>query len=87
MKIKMLTQDNCPKCIILEQFLEKGLRNKYKDDIQIIHRSVNEELFMQEVEEHGIMATPALIADGDVLVDTSPSKVSEFLKKHSEAGN
>ena len=87
MKIKMITQDNCPKCIALEIFLEKGLRNKYKDDIQIIHRSEEEELFMQEVEEHGIMATPALIAGSEVLRDTAPSKVSEFLKKYSEAGN
>ena len=87
MKIKMLTQDKCPKCIVLEQFLEKGLRNKYKDEIEIIYRSVSEDLFMQEVQEHGIMATPALIANGQVLRDTSPSKVSEFLKKHSQAGN
>lgn len=87
MTVKMLTQDNCPKCMALEQFLEKGLRNKYKNDIQIIHRSENEDLFMQEVQEHGIMATPALIANGDVLVDTTPSKVSEFLKENIEAGN
>lgn len=87
MKIKMLTQNNCPKCIALEQFLEKGLKNKYKDDIQIIHRSVDEDLFMQEVEEHGIMSTPVLIAGSDVLRDTAPSKVSEFLKKNLETGN
>lgn len=86
MKIKLLTQNNCPKCMALELFLEKGLRNKYKDHIEIIHKSENEDKFMQEVEEHGIMATPALIAKDDVLVDTSPSKVSEFLKKNVETG-
>lgn len=87
MKIKMLTQNNCPKCIALEQFLEKGLKNKYKEDITIIHRSVDEDLFMHEVEEHGIMSTPVLIAGSEVLRDTTPSKVSEFLKKNIETGN
>lgn len=79
-KIKMLTQDNCPKCIALKSFLELGLRNKYQDDIEVIKREDQTEVFMDLVQKHGIMATPVLIAGNEVLADTSPSKVADFIK-------
>ncbi|QIK57138.1 glutaredoxin [Erysipelothrix sp. HDW6A] len=81
-KIKMLTQDNCPKCIALKSFLELGLRNKYQDDIEVVKREEQADAFMDLVQKHKIMATPVLIAGDAVLADTSPSKVAEFLKEH-----
>ncbi len=81
-KIKMLTQDNCPKCIALKSFLELGLRNKYQDDIEVVKREEQTDAFMDLVQKHKIMATPVLIAGDAVLADTSPSKVAEFLKEH-----
>lgn len=76
-KIKMLTQDNCPKCITLKLFLEI---NEYIDDIEIVKREDNPKLFMALARKHGIMATPALIAGEMVLRDTSSANVSVFLK-------
>ena len=81
-KIKMLTQDNCPKCIALKSFLELELRNKYQDDIEVVKREEQTDAFMDLVQKHKIMATPVLIAGDAVLADTSPSKVAEFLKEH-----
>lgn len=81
-KVKMLTQDNCPKCVALKSFLEMGLRNKYADNIEVVKREEKNEEFMDLVKKHDIMATPALVIGDDVLLDTSPSKVSEFLEKH-----
>ncbi|CAM3601125.1 glutaredoxin [Erysipelothrix urinaevulpis] len=82
MKIKMLTQDNCPKCIVLDEFLDKGLGNEYKDSIEVIHRKKNEKEFVTLVRKHRIMSTPVLIAGDNVLRDTSAENVVEFLKKH-----
>ncbi|CAM2838915.1 glutaredoxin family protein [Erysipelothrix tonsillarum] len=81
-KIMMLTQDNCPKCIALKNYLEMGLRNKYAADIEVVKREDDPERFKMLALDHGIMATPALIGEQDVLVDTSPSKVNAFLEKN-----
>ena len=78
----MLTQDNCPKCMALKNFLELGCRNKYEDNIEIVKRENNEAAFKKIVLEYGILATPVLIADGEVLTDTNPSKVTAFIEKH-----
>lgn len=85
-KIIMLTQDNCPKCVALKGFLEMGLRNKYENEIEIVKREEQPKRFMDLALNHGIMATPALIANEDVLLDTSPSKVGPFLEKHVKLG-
>lgn len=81
MKVTMLTQNNCPKCTALKQFLTLGLRNKYADDIEVLNREDDEERFMSLVKKHNIMSTPVLIHEDEVLVDTAPSKVSDFLAK------
>lgn len=81
-KVKMLTQDNCPKCVALKSFLEMGLRNKYAEDIEIVKREDNPKAFMELVEKYDLMATPVLIAGDDVLLDTTPSKVSVFLERN-----
>lgn len=85
-KILMLTQDNCPKCVGLKSFLELGLKNKYSDAIEIVKKEDNPKRFMDLALEKGIMATPALIADEDVLLDTTPSKVIPFLEKNVKVG-
>lgn len=85
-KIIMLTQNNCAKCVALKSFLELGLKNKYNDDIEIVKKEDNPKYFMDLALSHDIMATPALIAEGEVLLDTTPSKVIPFLTKHVKAG-
>ncbi|CAH2761379.1 glutaredoxin [Erysipelothrix amsterdamensis] len=80
-KIMMLTQDNCPKCMALKNFLELGLRNKYAEHIEVVKREDDPERFKSIALEHGVMATPVLIAGGEVLVDTNPSKVNAFFEK------
>lgn len=85
-KVIMLTQDNCPKCVGLKGFLEMGLKNKYENDIEVVKKENDPKRFMDLALSNGIMATPALIADGEVLVDTTPSKVTPFLEKHIKVG-
>lgn len=85
-KVIMLTQDNCPKCVGLKGFLEMGLKNKYEDSIEVVKKEDNPKRFMDLALSNGIMATPALIAEGDVLLDTTPSKVAPFLEKHVKVG-
>ncbi|MDE8256258.1 glutaredoxin family protein [Erysipelothrix rhusiopathiae] len=80
-KIMMLTQDNCPKCMALKNYLELGLRNKYAEHIEVVKREDDPERFKSIALEYGIMATPVLIGGGEVLVDTNPSKVNAFFEK------
>ncbi|WP_331836837.1 glutaredoxin [Erysipelothrix piscisicarius] len=77
----MLTQDNCPKCMALKNYLELGLRNKYAEHIEVVKREENPERFKSIALDHGIMATPALIGGDEVLLDTNPSKVNAFFEK------
>lgn len=77
----MLTQDNCPKCMALKNYLELGLRNKYAEHIEVVKREDDPERFKSIALEYGIMATPVLIGGGEVLVDTNPSKVNAFFEK------
>ena len=78
-KVQLLSQNRCPKCVALKSYLEKGLRNKYSDSIVEVKREDDTETFMDLVEKHRIAATPALIYEDRVLLDTTPSKVSDFL--------
>lgn len=82
-KVKLLTQDNCPKCVQVKQFLELGLRNQYKDNIEIIKKEEQESAFFDLVRKFHLMSTPVLIFEDDVLVDLTPTKVSQFLKNHT----
>ena len=81
-KIQILTQDHCPKCIVLEQFLSVGLKNKYKENIEYVKREDNKALFMKIVRKHGIQSTPAIVCGDEFLVNTEPSKVMEFIEKN-----
>lgn len=82
-KVILLTQDNCPNCTSLKMFLEFGLKNKYKDEIEVVHRQSDEQLFTNYVKSYEISSTPALIYKGEVLRDCAPTKAIEFLK-HTE---
>ena len=77
-----MTQDHCPKCVVLEQFLSVGLKNKYIENIEYVKREDNESLFMKLVRKHGIQSTPALVCGDELLVNTEPSKVIEFIENN-----
>lgn len=83
-KVLMLTKDDCPKCEALKKFLELALRNKYQDDIKIIKKEVDEDYFQTLVTKHEVKATPVLIYEDQVLSDTSPGKVIDFLESNLE---
>ncbi|HHX07652.1 MAG TPA: glutaredoxin [Erysipelothrix sp.] len=77
--ILILTQDYCPKCENLKKFLELGLKGKYNDQIEFVHRQTESDRFDELVRKFEIQATPAIIKGEDVLRDTNPSKVMSFL--------
>ena len=78
-KVIMLTKDNCPKCMALKMFLQMGLKDKYKEDIEIIHKESNEELFEEYVNKYEISSVPVLIKGDFTLTNTTPSYVTQFL--------
>ncbi len=80
--IKILSQKNCAKCILLEEILNNYLKGEYNKNIEYISREDNYHEFMKLARNHGIMATPALIAGDFVLMDIKQSKVEAFLKEH-----
>ncbi len=80
--IKILSQQVCPKCDQLFQYLKFGLQDKYKDQIEIIKKEDNPEAFQAYVVKHQIMATPAIIIGDEVLKDCTPLNTANFLKKH-----
>lgn len=80
--IYLLTQDGCPKCDAIKQFITKALGNSYLEKIKIVHRTENEELFRQLVKDNNIMSTPVLIADNDILLNPTISNVKEFIDKN-----
>ena len=81
-KLYMLTKPNCPNCSKLKLYLKTALKNQYKDDITIIDKEENYELFFSMVKKHMVLALPVLIKDDDVLIDVSPQKVKAFLEKY-----
>lgn len=81
-KILILSQDSCPKCVVLDQYLKQGLNNQFEDDIEYVTREQDGKLFMSLARHHGIMATPALIIGQDVLLTPDPSNTLAFLEKH-----
>lgn len=79
-KVIMLTQKSCPKCIKLKNYLEHDLNNDYADRIRVVCKESDKSQFMKIVRKYGIMSTPVLIFKDEVLRDTCPDKVMEFLK-------
>ena len=81
-KIIMLTQDNCGKCIVLDEYLKNGLNDQYKDIIKVVHMGQDPKLFMSLARTHGVMATPALIAGDHALLDPNPSNTQDFIEEN-----
>lgn len=81
-KIQILTQDACPKCVVLEHYFMHGLNDQFKNDIEYIKRENQNKQFMALARRYGIMATPALIIDGDVLHHPDANNTLAFLQKH-----
>lgn len=82
-KIILLSQNNCPKCVVLDQYLHLGLNDRFKDQIEIVSREKDAKRFMQLARHNGIMATPALICKDGVLANPTPENTLEFLEQHS----
>ena len=83
-KIILLTQNQCPKCLVLENYLKHELHDVYEDHIEIVKREAEPKRFMFLARNHGIMATPALISGDDVLLMPDSSNTKEFLEKHTQ---
>lgn len=81
-EVMMLTQDQCTHCTSLKMFLTYGLKDKYADRIETVHRQNEPEQFMALVRQFQVASTPVLISGDEVLRDCSPSKTIAFLKKH-----
>ncbi|MCD4827348.1 MAG: hypothetical protein K8Q99_06180 [Acholeplasmataceae bacterium] len=83
-KLYMLTKPNCPNCSKLKLYLKTALKDQYKDDITIVDKEENYELFFSMVKKYMVLALPVLIKDEDILIDVSPQKVKAFLEKYTK---
>lgn len=80
MEIIILTQNNCPNCEKLKMFLKFGLRGKYDQYIKEVSKYETPELFNELVTKTEVSSTPAIVIQDEVLKDTQPTKVKEFLE-------
>jgi len=81
-QVYMLTKPNCPNCQKLKMFLKFALNDKYKDDIQLIDKEANSDVFVDMVKKYNVLALPVLISGDDVLVNVGPSQTTQFLEKY-----
>lgn len=81
-KLYMLTKPNCPNCSRLKLYLRTVLKDQYKDDITMVDKDENYDLFFLMVKKYMVLALPVLIKDDDILIDMSPANVKAFLEKH-----
>lgn len=79
-EIIILTQPSCPNCDKLKMFFKFGLKGKYNDLIKEVSKLENEDTFIKLITSHNIQSTPAIIINDQVLKDTQPSKVKEFIE-------
>lgn len=80
MKVQILTQQNCPKCVSLKAYLDKGLGGRYNDQIDWVKREERPDEFIKLAQEHAVMSTPALVYGEEVIRDPNPGNVQEFFK-------
>jgi glutaredoxin len=78
----ILTKDQCPNCQNLKMFLKMALRDRYQDQLREVHQTLQAEEFASLVNQHNIMATPALIYEEDIVRGFEPQTVVNFLVKH-----
>ena len=57
------------------------LKDQYKDDITIIDKAEDFDLFVKMVKEHMVLALPVFIKDDEILIDMKPELVKSFLEK------
>lgn len=81
--IIILSQEVCPRCTQLYQYLKFAQQDKYKDQIKIVKKEDSPEEFKQLTKQFHIMATPVMIIGEHVLKDCSPLNVGEFLAKYA----
>ncbi|MFA5471497.1 MAG: hypothetical protein WCZ00_02305 [Acholeplasmataceae bacterium] len=81
-KLYMLTKPDCPNCNRLKLYLKTVLKDQYKDDITIIDKAEDFDLFVKMVKEHMVLALPVFIKDDEILIDMKPELVKSFLEKH-----
>ena len=82
----LLTQDACPDCDRLKQMLARPLKGRYDGRIEVVHRTMQPEVFAEQVARHHLRRAPALIhpGSGALLTDTRAlSEVIGFLDAHS----
>ena len=79
-EIIILTQPSCPNCDKLKMFFKFGLKGKYNDIIKEVSKYENEDIFRELINNYEITSTPAIIINDQVLKDTQPSKVKEFIQ-------
>lgn len=80
--ITILSQEVCPRCVQLYQYLKFAKQDKYKDQIKIIKKEDAPAEFQELAAKFQIMATPAMIVGENVLKDCTPSNVDTFLKQY-----
>ena len=81
-KLYMLTKPDCPNCNRLKLYLKTVLKDQYKDDITIIDKAEDFDIFVKMVKEHMVLALPVFIKDDEILIDMKPELVKSFLEKH-----
>lgn len=81
-KIIMLTKPNCPQCNSLKMYLKFALNNKYEDDITILDQVADADVFEEYVTKFDIVGLPAMVFNDEIIRETNPSAVSNFLEKH-----
>ena len=81
MKVQLLTKTPCPKCDQLKMYLQYGLADKYKEDIEVVHMQENPETFDELTEKHGVQATPVLVNGEHALHQCEPDKAEGFLRE------
>lgn len=81
-QVYMLAKPNCPNCQKLKMFLKFALQDKYKDDIRIIDKEADADMYVTMVKKFNVLSVPVLIHEEDVLVQVDPSKVTQFLERY-----
>lgn len=61
-------------------YITHALGEAYLKNIEWVHEQENPERFTALAEKHQVMTTPVIINGEDVLHQTTPLKVQEFLK-------
>lgn len=81
MKVIMISKDNCPKCLNLINFITYALDDDDKKKISLVKKEDNIDLYNEYVDKYDLSSVPVLIYNDEVLYNTEPSKVIEFLSK------